>query len=321
LSTILDALRKVQRDRDRESPDLRHALTQEEVQSGGFGPLHWLVVVGLVVLAVGASAYLFVDGERPGESIPGELAEVRRGTLVAASDGERAARKRADPQAGAQLGELSHGTREERRELRKSLDPRDERDPTMSEERRKRIARVIRRKEATRRAAEAAEFQELAEATVAAPAPDSEFFPDPELTAAVTPEPEPVPAGAAQPEPVTARQPQPEPVKPPEPVARTEPEPVRVAAVEREPAREPVPDSGSVVSGDPWAVRFPDLRLEAVRWHPDSSRREARLLVDSTRSVAAREGDVIVGVAVHRIDPGAVELRLGETVRLIRIGQ
>ncbi len=61
--------------------------------------------------------------------------------------------------------------------------------------------------------------------------------------------------------------------------------------------------------------------LEAVRRHPDSTRREARLLVDSTRSVSAREGDVIVGVAVYRIEPGAVELRLGDTIRLIRVGQ
>jgi hypothetical protein len=110
-------------------------------------------------------------------------------------------------------------------------------------------------------------------------------------------------------------------------VSQPEPEPERVAAATRPPVREleplaSTPDSGSIVSSDPWEERFPDLRLEAVRWHPDSTRREVRLLVDATRSVFAREGDVVVGgVAVHRIDPGAVELRLGDSSRLLRIGQ
>lgn len=347
MSTILDALRKVQRERDRDSPDLRHALAQEEASSGvGFGPRHWLVVCGLVLIAVGVSAYLFVGGDRPGEAIArGDAAtESAPGAeRRAAAEPVRPTARQADlpPGVATRLAEAQAGGRK-RRAARVARKKREPDFTNISEAQRRAIAR--RMKEAA-----------AAAASQAAPEPAPEI-PRGELVAAAEPvrtesgpTPTPAPAPVAQrrpaPEPAaqvarrpaTAPTPLPEPVAepgaepvaeesppPPRPLPRAperKPEPTRVAAL---PPPEPPPErrpAGRIVESDPWEVSFPDLRLEAVRWHPDAARREARLLVDDTRSVAAREGDVIVGVAIQRIDPGAVELRLGNTTRLIRIGQ
>ncbi len=65
--------------------------------------------------------------------------------------------------------------------------------------------------------------------------------------------------------------------------------------------------AGPTVSGG-----FPDLSVHQVRWHPEPSRREALILLDDMRPFDAREGDIIAGVVVHRIDPGSVEFRLGD---------
>jgi hypothetical protein len=56
---------------------------------------------------------------------------------------------------------------------------------------------------------------------------------------------------------------------------------------------------------------FPDLVLESVRWHPDPSRRRATMVVDQARNLAVREGDIVQGALIQRIDPGTVELRVG----------
>jgi hypothetical protein len=89
---------------------------------------------------------------------------------------------------------------------------------------------------------------------------------------------------------------------------------------------EPVPprpgDSEADASfGAVSADGFPRLTVEQVRWHPAPERRVARILLEDTRPVEAYEGDIIAGVAIHRIDPGAVELRLGDARRRIAIGQ
>lgn len=319
MSTILDALRKVQRERNRESPDLRHALTEEGPgQSSGFGPGHWVVVAGLVLLAGGVSAYLFVGGDRPGQVISAEAPDpiAPDAALVAAEQAQQAAAKGREADAAleqrrkiqeglrAHLSGLKLGKAKSSKPTRPSAKKPDE----MFSSRRNRIAQAIVARNSPE--VESPEAEEPDE-TGGAPAPVTSSVPK----RAGAPEPD-------RPAPVARVEPPSE----PQPVA--EPESVRVAAVARppgeEPAREPAvtkPDPGSYPDPDLFTARFPDLRLEAVRWHPDSARREVRLLIDSMRSVSAQEGDVISGVAVYRIDPGAVELHLGDTVRLIRIGQ
>jgi hypothetical protein len=56
---------------------------------------------------------------------------------------------------------------------------------------------------------------------------------------------------------------------------------------------------------------FPDLVLESVRWHPDPSRRQAKMIVDQARNLVVREGDIVQGALIDRIDPGTVQLRVG----------
>jgi len=88
------------------------------------------------------------------------------------------------------------------------------------------------------------------------------------------------------------------------------------------PAEPPEPEPSKALDA-PLArdLPFPEVSLEAVRWHPDAERREARLMVDNRRPVDVREGDIIAGVAVRRIDPGAVELTVGASRMLVRIGE
>ena len=66
---------------------------------------------------------------------------------------------------------------------------------------------------------------------------------------------------------------------------------------------------------------FPSLVLESVVWHPSSSRRRATLVLDGARAEDVREGDIVSGVAVDRIEPGFVSFRIGETLRRVALGQ
>lgn len=104
--------------------------------------------------------------------------------------------------------------------------------------------------------------------------------------------------------------PEPMPVERPRLDLHIELEPPLLASVEE------VSEAGAVSS----FPAFPDLSVETVQWHPDPERREARILLGATRPVDAREGDIIAGVSVHRIDPGAVEMRIGKLSRLFPIG-
>ena len=69
------------------------------------------------------------------------------------------------------------------------------------------------------------------------------------------------------------------------------------------------------------ALAFPELSLELVSWHPVAERRSARIRLDGTRPINAREGDIIAGVAIERIDPGAIQVRMGDALQLIQLGQ
>jgi hypothetical protein len=73
-------------------------------------------------------------------------------------------------------------------------------------------------------------------------------------------------------------------------------------------------DEPLVVSPD-----FPDLVLKSVRWHPDPSRRRATMIVDQARNLAVREGDIVQGALIQRIDPGTVELRVGMTRKRLQL--
>lgn len=59
-------------------------------------------------------------------------------------------------------------------------------------------------------------------------------------------------------------------------------------------------------------MQFPVLEVQSVLWHPDPLRRQATILLDGQLTTDAREGDLIGGVLVDRIIPGSVEFRMGQ---------
>lgn len=65
---------------------------------------------------------------------------------------------------------------------------------------------------------------------------------------------------------------------------------------------------------------FPRVRVDWIRWHPVAARREAVLLVSDLPEIVAREGDIVAGLLVYRINPDAVELRVGSESKLTRLG-
>ena len=139
--------------------------------------------------------------------------------------------------------------------------------------------------------------------------------------------------------------------RPPQPFdpRRDEPrrEPSRVREVESPVFEDPVPEEPSLAVAKPPARRarpkesapvaetataepareeafvspspFPDIRVDSVVWHPDPARRQAVITLDDTRAADVREGDVIGGVTVVRIEPGAVEMKAGEERKRVGI--
>jgi len=329
LSTILDALRKVQRQRDRDSSDLRHAIVDDRPESApprGLGL--WIAGACLVVLVAVASTFLFLGGDLPGEAIPEAASEPLEPPMpVAASPGaseeaERTRKKRIREAVRARLSGLNAG---------RSQPTAPPAESGAKPGRTGRLSTALARRAAEPRPDPGAAIDPL-EATAAAaespPAADpASVIPVAPESAVSPPEPEPVRVAAVEPDPAppaprfTAKPALPSPAPRRDPPARVTP------TARREPERPqarvvgPRIDSPSAPGHPEWPTGFPKLELESVRWHPDASRREARLLLDATRSIDAREGDIVQGVAVHRIDPGAVELRAGDVTRLLRIGQ
>ena len=108
---------------------------------------------------------------------------------------------------------------------------------------------------------------------------------------------------------------------PPKPVAKPKAAPKAKPAPP--PARRPPPppDSRSDAAADALApTAFPEVRVESIRWHPLAERRAASLRFAQQNVADAHEGDIVGGVLVFRIEPGAVELRVGSTSRVVRPG-
>ena len=68
-------------------------------------------------------------------------------------------------------------------------------------------------------------------------------------------------------------------------------------------------------------IEFPEVRVVQIRWHPDAARREAHLRVADHPELVAREGDIVAGLLVSRIDPDAVELRIGSETKTSLLGR
>ena len=325
MSTILDALRKVQRERDRDSPDLRHAIADERLEPAApRGPALWIAGACLVVLVAGASTFLFLGGDLPGEAIAED-------PEVAAAEAASALPEPSEPVAATPGPAAEAPERPTNQSIREAvratlLGARGDKGKPPASAR----FRVKPDRAALSSGTPARRPRGPRPVRGALPAQPDPQDPAPvhEPPALAAADPEPVPTAVPPPEPVrVAAVPTPEPAPPPPPRAAPSPPRPRPSTSRPAPERAVAPAVGPRIEGpttpehSAWPLGFPDLQLESVRWHPDSSRREARLLVDATRSIEAREGDIVQGVAVHRIDPGAVELRVGDVTRRLRIGQ
>ena len=86
--------------------------------------------------------------------------------------------------------------------------------------------------------------------------------------------------------------------------------PVREEAAPRETAEAAPLDPAPVESAV--SMQFPELEVQSVLWHPDPLRRQATIVIDGQLATDAREGDLIGGVMIDRITPGSVDFRVGQ---------
>jgi hypothetical protein len=66
-------------------------------------------------------------------------------------------------------------------------------------------------------------------------------------------------------------------------------------------------------------IGFPSLSISRIRWHPDPDRRTAVVERPGGIELEIREGDIVDGVLVRRIEPSALEFSVGSTRRRITL--
>jgi len=317
VSTILDALRKLQRERSPQ--DLRESVLEETVlpEPRGAGGLRLVVLLLALAVTAGGTSYLLW---------PRVLA--LRAQLLTPAEEEAPASGRAVARAARDTGQAPAPP--------DSAAPPQRSDPAEMSAQRRRAAREAATKQAAadRGGPTQAGLRSPPQRTQPQPKP-----PESEMAAKPTPAPTPTVAKPPAPAPAPTRVTR-APRRAPDRGLPTvddllqEPKIARVPPAERgapldtslvlEPARKPrssTPTPTKLAEKVDTSDGFPTLEVEAVRWHPDPERRIAQLLLDDTRPVEVHEGDIVGGLAIVKIDPGAVEVRMGELIRRIQIGQ
>jgi hypothetical protein len=66
-------------------------------------------------------------------------------------------------------------------------------------------------------------------------------------------------------------------------------------------------------------IDFPTFTVSRIRWHPSSERRVAFVELADGGQAELREGDIVSGALVRRIDPAAVELAVGGVRRRLML--
>jgi hypothetical protein len=360
LSTILDALRKLQRERTAAQPprDLRGSVTDEipgprvTRRKGGRG-----VALGLVALLLaggaGAGVWLYRSGKL---SLPrGAAAPVTppQAARAAPDDENAAAVFTPEEEAAMDAATAADGATDTPPQVAASPTPSPEaaappESPAAAQAEadaeRARLAAI--QKQAADAARKQAEAEAAAQARAAAEAAAAAQAAAAQAQAAAAPPPAPTPAPALHgldtraPEPESAPAPAPAetqtamaaPTKPKAaaaPKAKPKPKPAPAKAARKTPPPEvtrevvrdePAMDEPSRMAAAPSSppAAFPIVRVESIRWHPVSERRVVSLKFEQENATDAHEGDIVAGVLVYRIDPGAVELRVGSTSRVIR---
>jgi len=93
-----------------------------------------------------------------------------------------------------------------------------------------------------------------------------------------------------------------------------------VSGVASEEALREEPIEAAVGSESQDSVGFPEVRVESVTWHPDRSRRRTTISIDGVRSEDLREGDLMDGLFIDRIEPGSVDVRVGTDLKRVSLG-
>lgn len=312
MSTILDALRKLQRERSAQSPahDLRGSVTTETPatrQRRRRVGSRWLSLSLLILILGGAGYALYRSGQLDAllanssdeERIPtdAELDEVERETLareVASRADSAPSAEDTSPAAPIAPGPRAKLARPAGPEVPATTEAPGVRadSPEVAAERARLEAALV-----NARAAQEAQRQAVVDAAAQ------------EQRAASNPQP-PAPAPAALPKPARAQR------ETPVPVVAAKAEASKPAATPKTETRSEAPrarEPREEVAPSPSA--FPEVEVVSIRWHPIAERRVANLRFERQNAPEAREGDIIAGVLVYRIDPGAVELHVGSAKR------
>jgi len=333
VSTILDALRKLQRERSAQSPtkDLRGSVTTEtpfrRARPRGAGP-RWLGVA-VLLLAVGGGGYWVYRSGQAGALI------ARFSKTGAASPAEADAAQGDDESINRQIAEIDEAQRRlgdveedetdsqaapaaempapqaanpptpraDTAQLRPSTAPPSNTVPPVSADTPELAAERARLDAALANARAAQEAQRQAELDAAAAQTAAAAQPPAQTPTIAKPPPTPPSAAVAAP--------------------RPKPAPRVAAAAPKAAAKESAPRSRSQernAEPPPPESTFPEVRVESIRWHPIPERRIASLRFEQQNVPEAREGDIVAGVLVYRIDPGAVELRVGSAQRTVSPG-
>ena len=317
MSTILDALRKLQREKTAANPsrDLRGSVTDEipfpqnRLTPPRRGRALGGLALSLAVLAAVGGFWLYKRGgvSRSNGPPAQQVAQPPAPAEQPVVQGEGQAGPQGGEDRPATEAELDQMQREMEMDAATAPEP-DAEPPPVAASPEVKLPPALAEKDGppTAEAEAAAERARLEEIRRAAAAADQARR-DAEANAQAQA------AAAAAPPPTLAPPPPPPPAAAAKPVTKPKPKP---AAKPPEPARrEPKPEPEAVDSA---LAMFPAVRVESIRWHPLPERRAASLRFEQQNAADAHEGDIVGGVLVYRIEPGAVELRVGSTSRVVR---
>ncbi len=315
MSTILDALRKLQREREGKDSqrDIRRAVAQPSARRSRRA-LRALAVVAVLLAGAGAGAWFMIPEEgaalaarwlpleswlgaaEPEASAPAETAEV---------PASRAARRAAPPPTARQVPAPAQPAPVPPRPVARADVPPPAPPPP------------------------AEPVQPLPRPPVAEPvvehaAASAEGSPPPAVVPVPVPAPEsappapPTPARAEKPlanerakreaAPLVAEQTRPRAPAKSAPRAEEAPPPRAAPAAEQAPA-----------STAPHGDEIPEIVLRSVRWHPLAARRVVSLELPQIGPLELHEGDIAGGVLLLSIEPGGIEVQVGSARKRISL--
>lgn len=294
MSTILDALRKLQRERSAQAPpaDLRGSVTSETPSPARRRPRRsprWIAALALILAVGAAGSWLYSSGRI--DAWRGGPAQEE----VLPTEAELDALERETRDQEAALARAESGSDQAVTPPPPTPQPPPAETPEIAAERARLEAAIANaraaqdaQREAERAQAEQAQAEQAQAAQAQAAAAEPEA-PAPQIQTPPSPPVQPAPRKALIAKPARTA-----------PAARPSPAPAEPSA--------------------PVQSAFPDVVVVSIRWHPIPERRVASLRFERQNVPEAHEGDIVAGVQVHRIDPGSVELRVGSAKRTVSPG-